>query len=95
MALVQGGVHGGSVIAAVAHEKLHRICELVEQGSDLQSIIDVAVGQDESDDPAAYRVKADVQLAPGAASIVAQPAQRKRGRRTVTWPNRVAIWRGR
>src|SRR4051812_5842214 len=30
-----------------------------------------------------------------AASIVPQPAQRKRGRRTVTWPNRVAIRRGR
>jgi hypothetical protein len=66
VALVQGGVHVGSVIAAVAQEELHRLGDLVEQGLDLGSIIDVAVGQDGSDDPAAHRVKADVQLAPGA-----------------------------
>jgi hypothetical protein len=66
MALVQGGVHTGSVIAAVAHEDLHWLGDLVEQGSDLRGVIDVAVGQDGGDDPAAYRVKADMQLAPGA-----------------------------
>ena len=66
MALVQGGVHAGSVIAAVTQEELHRISDLVEQGLDLRSVIDVAVGQDGSDDPAGHRVEADVQLAPGA-----------------------------
>src|SRR3954447_2719858 len=66
MALVQGGVHVGSVIAAVAQEELDRLGDLVEQGLDLRSLIDVAVGQDGSDDPAGHRVKADVQLAPGA-----------------------------
>jgi len=65
MALVQGGVHVGSVIAAVAHEDLHRLGDLVEQGGYLRGIIDVAVGQDGGDDPAAHRVEADVQLAPG------------------------------
>jgi hypothetical protein len=38
----------------------------VEQGADLGGVIDVAIGQDRSDDPASHRVKADVQLAPGA-----------------------------
>jgi hypothetical protein len=66
MALVQGGVHAGSVIAAVAQEELHWISNLVEQGLDLAGVIDVAVGQDGGDDPAAHRVKADVQLAPRA-----------------------------
>ena len=66
MALVQGGVHVGSVIAAVAHEELDRLGDLVEQGLDLRGVIDVAVGQDGGDDPAGHRVKADVQLAPGA-----------------------------
>src|SRR3954465_342162 len=64
MALVQGGVHPGSVIAAVAHEELDGVSDLVEQGLDLRSVIDVAVGQDGSDDPAGYRVEADVQFAP-------------------------------
>jgi len=64
MTLVQSGVHVGSVIAAVAQEELHRVSDLVEQGADLRSIIDV--GQNGSDDPAGYRVKADMQLAPGA-----------------------------
>ena len=62
MALVQGGVHAGSVIAAVAQEELHWISDLVEQGLDLGGIIDV--GQDGGDNPAGHRVKADVQLAP-------------------------------
>ena len=66
MALVQSGVHVGSVIAAVAHEDLHRLGDLVEQGLDLRGVINVAVGQDGSDDPAGHRVKADVQLAPRA-----------------------------
>jgi len=64
MALVQGDVHGGSVIAAVAQEELHRVSNLIEQGLDLRSVIDV--GQNGSDDPAGHRVKADMQLAPGA-----------------------------
>jgi len=65
MTLVQGGVHAGSVRAAVAQEDLDRLGDLVEQGLDLRSIIDVAVGQDGGDDPAGYGVKADVQFAPG------------------------------
>ena len=64
MTLVQGGVHVGSVAAAVAQEELDRVSDLVEQGLDLRSVIDVAVGQDGGDDPAGHRVKADVQLAP-------------------------------
>jgi hypothetical protein len=64
VALVQGGVHAGSVIAAVAHEDLHRLGDLVEQGLDLGGVIDV--GQDGSDDPTGHRVEADVQLAPRA-----------------------------
>ena len=66
MALIQGGVYAGSVIAAVAHEELHRLGDLVEQGLDLGGVIDVAVGQEGGDDPAGHRVEADVQLAPGA-----------------------------
>jgi hypothetical protein len=45
MALIQGGVHTGSVIAAIAHEELDGASNLVEQGPDLSGIIDVAVGQ--------------------------------------------------
>jgi hypothetical protein len=62
MALVQGGVHAGSVIAAVAQDEFDRVSNLIEQGSDLRGVIDVAVGQDGGDDPAAYRVKADMLL---------------------------------
>ena len=62
MTLVQSGVHAGSVIAAVAQKELDRLGDLVEQGLHLRSVIDV--GQDGSDDPAGYRVKADVQFAP-------------------------------
>src|SRR3954471_19659760 len=65
MALVQSGVHAGSVIATVAQEELDWLGDLVEQGAYLGGVIDVAVGQDGSDDPAGHRVKADVQLAPG------------------------------
>jgi hypothetical protein len=64
MTLVQGGVHVGSVIAAVAQEELDWLGDLVEQGLDLRSVIDVAVGQDGGDDPTGHRVKADVQFAP-------------------------------
>ena len=64
MALVQGGVHAGSVIAAVAHEEIDRLGDLVEQGADLAGVINVAVGQDGSDDPADHRVEADMRLAP-------------------------------
>jgi hypothetical protein len=42
-----------------------RLGGLVEQGLDLGSVIDVAVGQDGSDNPAGHRVEADVQFAPG------------------------------
>jgi hypothetical protein len=59
VALVQGGVHAGSVIAAVAQEDLHRLGDLVEQGLDLGGVIDV--GQDGGDDPASHRVEANVQ----------------------------------
>jgi hypothetical protein len=38
------GVHTGSVIGAVAHEELDRPGDLVKQGPDLRSVIDVAVG---------------------------------------------------
>src|SRR4051812_8252736 len=55
----------GSVIGAVAQEEIDRVGDLVEQGTDLRSVIDVAVGQDGGDDPAGHRVKADVQFAPG------------------------------
>ena len=41
MTLIQGGVYAGSVIAAVAHEDLHRLGDLVEQGLELGGIIDV------------------------------------------------------
>jgi hypothetical protein len=64
--LVQRGIHAGSVVAAVAQEDLDRLGDLVEQGLDLGSVIDVAVGQEGSDDPAGHRVEADVQLAPRA-----------------------------
>jgi hypothetical protein len=63
MALVQGGIHAGSVIAAVAQEDLHRVGNLIQQRTYLGGIIDV--GQDGGNDPAAHRVEADVQLAPG------------------------------
>ena len=66
IALIQGGVDAGSVIAGVAQEDLHRVSDLVEQGLDLRSVIDVAVGQEGSDDAAGHRVEADVQLAPRA-----------------------------
>jgi cytochrome c1 len=64
MALVQSGVHVGSVITAGAQEDLHRLGDLVEQNPDLRGVIDVAVSRDGSDDPAGHRVKADVQFAP-------------------------------
>jgi hypothetical protein len=64
MTLVQGGVHAGSVIAAVAQEELDRVSNLIEQRADLGSVIDV--GQDGGHDPAGHRVEADVQFAPGA-----------------------------
>ena len=80
MALVQGGVDAGSVITAVSQEKLDRLGNLVEQGLNLGGVIDVAVGQDGSDDPAGHRVEADVQLAPGAppagAVLLDQPLAR-------------------
>src|SRR4051812_48742169 len=66
MPLFQSGVYAGSVIAAVAQEELDGLDDLVEQGLDLGGVIDVAVGQEGSDDPAGHRVEADVQLAPGA-----------------------------
>ena len=66
MALVQRSVHAGSVIAAVAKEELDWVSDLVEQGPDLRRVIDVAVGQKGSDDPAGHRIEADMQLAPGA-----------------------------
>ena len=47
-------------------EELDRVSDLIEQGLDLRSIIDVAVGQEGGDDPAGHRVEADMQLAPGA-----------------------------
>ena len=65
MALVQGGGNIGSVIAAVAHEDLDVLGDLVEPLLDLGGVIDVTLGQDGSYDPAGYGVKADVQLAPG------------------------------
>ena len=74
MALVEGGVHAGSVIAAVAHEELYRLDDLVEQGLDLGGVIDVAVGQDGSDDPAGHGVKADVQRSAAYWYHVSQPA---------------------
>jgi hypothetical protein len=52
MAVVQGGVNAGSVVATVAQEDLDWLGDLVEQGLDLGGIIDVAVGQEGSDDPA-------------------------------------------
>src|SRR4029450_13533890 len=58
IALIQGGGYAGSVIAAVAHEYLDRFGDLVEQGLDLGGVIDVTLGQDGSDGPAGYRVKA-------------------------------------
>jgi hypothetical protein len=64
MTLVQSGVYVGSIIAAVAHEDLHRLGDLVEQGIYLGGVIDV--GQEGGNDPAGHRVKADMQLAPGA-----------------------------
>src|SRR3954454_7267460 len=57
MALVQGSIYAGSVVAAVAQEDLHRLVYLVEQGLDLRGVIDV--GQDGSDYPASHRVEAD------------------------------------
>jgi hypothetical protein len=66
MALVQGGVHAGSVIAAVAQEEFNWLGDLVEQRPDLGGVVDVAVGQDGGHDPAGHRVEADVQLAPRA-----------------------------
>src|SRR3954452_731684 len=66
MPLFQSGINPGSVITAVAQEELDRLGDLVKQGLDLRGVIDVTFGQDGSDDPAAYRVEADVQLAPGA-----------------------------
>src|SRR3954471_1349371 len=53
MALIQGGVDAGSVIAAVAQEDLDGLGDLVEQGLDLGGIIDVTLGQDGGDDPTA------------------------------------------
>ena len=76
MTLVQGGVHAGSVIAAVAHEDLDRLGDLVEQRLDLRGIIDVTLGQDGGDDPAAYRVKADVQRNAACWCRVSRPAIR-------------------
>jgi hypothetical protein len=61
MTLVQGGVHAGSVVAAVAHEEFDRVCELVEQGLDLGGVIDVAIGQDGGDDPTAHGVEGEHQ----------------------------------
>ena len=65
MALVQSAIHAGSVVAAVAQEELHRLGNLIQQRTYLGGIINIAVGQDGGDDPAAHRVEADVQLAPG------------------------------
>jgi hypothetical protein len=80
MTLVQSGVHVGSVIAAVAQEEFDRVSNLIEQRSDLGSVIDVSVGQDGGDDPADHRVKADMQLAPRAplagAVLLNQPLAR-------------------
>ncbi len=66
MTLVQGGVHAGSVMAAVIQEKVDRVSDPVEQGLDPGGVIDVTVGQDGSDDPAAHRIEADMQFAPRA-----------------------------
>jgi hypothetical protein len=82
MTLIQGGVHAGSVIAAIAQEDLHRLGDLVEQGLDLGRVIDVAVGQDGGDDPAGHRVEADVQRSAACgcrASPLARPAQLQAG----------------
>jgi hypothetical protein len=65
MVLVQGVVHAGSVIDAVAQEELDRLGDPVEQGAYLGGVINVAVGQDGGDDPVGHGVKADVQFAPG------------------------------
>src|SRR3954463_10510028 len=70
MALVHSGLHAGSVIGAVAQEELDRVGDLVEQGTDLRGVIDVAVGQEGGDDPAGHRVKANVQFAPGTPLLV-------------------------
>jgi hypothetical protein len=74
MALVQSGVHAGSVVAAVAQEDLDRVCELVKQRSDLGGVIDVAVGQDGGHDPAGHHVKADVQRSAACWCRVSRPA---------------------
>jgi hypothetical protein len=80
VALAQGSVHAGSVIAAVAHEELDRLGDPVEQRPDLRGVINVAVGQDGGDNPAGHRVEADVQFAPGAppagAVLLDQPLAR-------------------
>ena len=54
-------IHAGSVIAAVAQEEFDWLGDLVEQRTYLGGIINIAVGQDGGDDPAAHRVEADVQ----------------------------------
>jgi hypothetical protein len=80
MALVKGVVHPGSVIAAIAHEKLDRVSNLIKQGLDLGGVIDV--GQNGSDDPAAYRGRADVQRSAACwcrASPLARAAQLQPG----------------
>ena len=87
MALVQGGIHAGPVIGAIAQEAVDRLDNLVEQGADLRSVIDVATGQRSRDDPAAPCGQADVQLLPGTPLLravfldqpLARPAQLQPG----------------
>jgi hypothetical protein len=82
--LPHGLSHAGLIIGAIRHESVQRRLDLVQQGTDLRSIIDIVIGQSCRHDPAARRIEPGMQLLPGTPALgsvfcdqpLARPAQR-------------------
>jgi len=69
MALGNAGVNAVLVIPAIAGERGHRACDLIEQGADLGAVVDLLGCERGSDDLAAAGIQANVQLPPGPARL--------------------------
>src|SRR3954469_8041618 len=67
MALADAGVDAVLVVRAVACDGGHCACDLVEQGANLGTVIDIVGRQRRRNDPARVSIDAEVHLAPGPA----------------------------
>ena len=64
-----GRGYAGLVVGTVGNEAGKGLLDLVQQSTDLRSVIDVVVGQGRRHDPTARRIQPNVQLLPGALAL--------------------------